>query len=55
MFTVVVAIFTLGCITIAGDSNVYKMQSQTSTIESQIKQAQEENEALKVTLLKFHH
>lgn len=53
MFTVVVAIFTLGCMTIAGDSNVYTMQSQTSKINSQIKQAQEENEALKVTLLKF--
>lgn len=46
-------IFTLGCITILGDSRVYKMQKQVTDLNSSIKKMTEENEALKVKLLKF--
>jgi cell division protein FtsL len=51
--TVAVVIFTLGVATIAGDNKVYSMQNSVTSLNTQIKQAQEENEALKVELLKF--
>lgn len=46
-------IFTFGCATILGDSRVYKMQKNVTDLNSDIKKMQEENEALKVKLLKF--
>lgn len=51
--TVAVVIFALGVATIAGDNKVYSMQNGVTDLNTQIKQAQEENEALKVELLKF--
>lgn len=53
MFNLAIVIFIFGCITIFGDSKVYTMQKQVSDLNTQIKQTQEENEALKVKLLKF--
>lgn len=53
MFSLSIVIFIFGCITIFGDSKVYTMQKQVSDLNTQIKQTQEENEALKVKLLKF--
>ena len=53
LITVAVVIFGLGFITITGDSKVYSMQKQVATLNTQIKQTQEDNEALKVQLLKF--
>ncbi len=51
--TVAVVMFALGVATIAGDNKVYSMQNGVTNLDTQIKQAQEENEALKVELLKF--
>lgn len=51
--TIAAMIFTFGCITILGDSRVYKMQKNVTDLNSDIKKMQEENEALKVKLLKF--
>jgi len=53
ILTVAIVIFSLGFITISGDSKVYNMQRKISDISTQINQKQEENEALKVKLLKF--
>ena len=53
MFLVVAAIFTLGSVTIAGDTKVYNMQRQVTQLNSSIKTMKEENEALKVNLLKY--
>ena len=53
ILTVAVVIFSLGFITISGDSKVYNMQKKVSDLNTQINQTQEENEALKVKLLKF--
>lgn len=53
MFLVVATIFTLGCITISGDTKVYNMQKQVTELTSTIKQMKEENEALKVKVLKY--
>ena len=53
VLTVAVVIFSLGLITITGDIKVYNMQNGVSNLNSQIAQTQEENEALKVKLLKF--
>lgn len=53
MFVIVTAIFTLGCITIAGDTKVYNMQRQVTEMTSTIKHIKEENEALKVKILKY--
>lgn len=53
MFNLALVISIFGCITIFGDSRVYTMQKQVSDLNTQIKQTQEENEALKVKLLKF--
>ena len=53
MFLVVAAIFTLGSVTIAGDTKVYNMQRQVTQLNSSIKTMKEENEALKVKLLKY--
>lgn len=53
MFLVVTAIFTLGCVTIAGDTKVYNMQREVTQLNSSIKTMKEENEALKVKLLKY--
>lgn len=51
--TVVVIIFGMGFMTIYGDSKVYDMQRKISNLSTQVNQTQEENEALKVKLLKF--
>lgn len=53
MLTVAMVVFTLGVATIAGDNKVYSMQKSVTDLNNQIKQAQEDNEALKVDLLKF--
>ncbi|HEX9025968.1 MAG TPA: cell division protein FtsL [Clostridium sp.] len=53
ILTVAIVIFSFGFITISGDSKVYNMQKKISDISTQISQKQEENEALKVKLLKF--
>lgn len=53
VLTVAVIIFGMGLVTISGDSKVYEMQRKTSNLSTQINQTQEENEALKVKLLKF--
>lgn len=46
-------ILCFGCVTILGDSRVYNMQKQVRQLNTEIKQIQEENEALKVKILKF--
>ena len=53
MFLIVTTVFILGCVTIAGDTKVYKMQNEVSQLDSTIKTMKEENEALKVNLLKY--
>lgn len=53
VLTIAIVIFSLGCITVWGDSKVYVMQKQVSDLNTQIKQTQEQNEALKVKVLKF--
>ena len=53
ILTMVVIIFGIGFITISGDGKVYDMQRKISNLSTQINQTQEENEALKVKLLKF--
>jgi cell division protein FtsL len=53
ILTMVVIIFGIGFITISGDSKVYDMQRKISNLGTQINQTQEDNEALKVKLLKF--
>jgi cell division protein FtsL len=53
VLTMVAIIFGLGFVTISGDSKVYDMQSKISNLSTQINQTQEDNEALKVKLLKF--
>lgn len=53
ILNVALIILSFGCITIFGDGKVYKMQKQVSDLNTEIKQTQEENEALKVKLLKF--
>lgn len=53
MITVAVITFILGFATISEDSKVYLMQKSVTDLNAQIKQEQEENDALKVDLLKF--
>lgn len=53
VLTMVVIIFGIGFITISGDSKVYDMQRKISNLSTQINQTQEDNEALKVKLLKY--
>lgn len=53
LLTIAVVIFTFGCITISGDNKLYSMQKKVSDINTQIRQTQEENEALKVSVLKY--
>jgi cell division protein FtsL len=53
MLTVAVIIIGLGFITISGDNKIYGMQNKVSKLNAEIKQTQEENEAIKVKLLKF--
>jgi cell division protein FtsL len=53
ILTVAVVIFGLGFITISSDSKVYNMQKKVAELNTQIKQTQEDNEAIKVQLLKF--
>ena len=53
VLTMVLVIFGLGFITISGDSKVYDTQRKISSLSTEINQMQEENEALKVKLLKF--
>lgn len=53
LLTIAVVIFTFGCITISGDNKLYSIQEKVSDIDTQIRQTQEENEALKVSVLKY--
>ena len=52
VLTVAMVIFSLGFITISGDSKVYNMQKQVTDLNTQIKQTEEANAALKVEMLK---
>lgn len=53
IFTVAIIILGLGFITISSDSKVYNMQKSVTDLNTEIKQTEEANEALKVKLLKF--
>lgn len=53
IFTVILFVLGLGCITIAGDGKVYKLQNNVTTLENQINSTKEENEALRVKILKY--
>ena len=53
LLTVAIVILSLGVLTITGDIKVYNMQKSVTQLNSSIKQTQEDNEALKVQLLKF--
>lgn len=53
VLTVAMVIFSFGFITISGDSKVYNMQKQVTDLNTQIKQTEEANEAIKVKLLKY--
>lgn len=53
ILTMVVIMFSLGFATVSGNGKVYNMQTKVSNLSIQINQTQEENEALKVKLLKF--
>lgn len=53
VLTIAIVIFSLGFVTISGDSKVYNMQKQITDLNTQIKQTEEANEALKVKLLKY--
>lgn len=53
MLSVIGIVLSLGCITIAGDGKVYKMQETVTTLENEISSTKEENEALKVKILKY--
>lgn len=53
MLTLVIAILGLGCFTIAGDGKAYKMQKEVINLENQISRTNEENEALRVKILKY--
>ena len=53
ILTVVMFILSIGCITIAGYSNVYKMQRAVTKLEDEINNTREENEALRVKILKY--
>ncbi|MBE6070751.1 MAG: cell division protein FtsL [Clostridium butyricum] len=46
-------ILCFGCVTILGDSRVYNMQKQVRHLNIEINKMEEENEALKVKILKF--
>lgn len=46
-------ILCFGCTTILGDSKVYNMQKQVRELNTEINEMQEDNEALKVKILKF--
>lgn len=52
VLTVAMVIFSLGFITISGDSKVYTMQKQVTDLNNEIKQTEEANEALRVEMLK---
>lgn len=53
VLTVAIVIFSLGFVTISGDSKVYNMQKQVTDLSTQINQTEEANEALKVKVLKY--
>jgi len=53
LLTVAIVILSLGVLTITGDIKVYNMQKSVTQLNSSIKQTQEDNEALKVQVLKF--
>lgn len=52
LLTVTGVIIVLGFFTILGDSRVYKMEKILSTLNAQVKTTNEENEALKVKIIK---
>ncbi|WP_186005576.1 cell division protein FtsL [Clostridium sp. DL-VIII] len=53
LLTIAGIIVTLGFITISGDNKVYDIEKSLNTVNSQISQTEEENEALKVKILKY--
>lgn len=52
VLTVAMVIFSLGFITISGDSKVYSMQKQVTDLNTQIKQTEEVNADLKLRISK---
>lgn len=46
------AIFIIGILSISRDSQVYKMQKQLNHVQNQVKEAEDENEALKIEVMK---
>ena len=53
LLNIAVVILCLGSLTILGDSRVYNMQSRIRALNSEINDLNEENEALKITILKY--
>ena len=53
MLTVVMFILGIGCVTIAGNSKIYNMQRAVTKLENEINNTNEENEALRVKILKY--
>ncbi|WP_180277943.1 cell division protein FtsL [Clostridium sp. LS] len=53
LLTVAVMVIGLGLITIYEDNKVYSMQGKVSGLTNEIKQTQEDNEALEVQILKY--
>lgn len=52
-FQIATLIFTIGIVVISRDNKVYKMQKELSTLNSQINTINDENEALRIELLKI--
>lgn len=53
LLNVAVIILCCGSITILGDSKVYNMQKRIRAIDGEINSLNEENEALRITILKY--
>lgn len=53
VLSVAVVILCFGSITILGDSKVYSMQEQVRALNSQMSELEQDNEALKIKVLKY--
>lgn len=53
LLNIAVVILCFGSLTILGDSKVYTMQQKVRALNSEIRNINEENEALKITILKY--
>lgn len=52
VFQIAIAIFVIGMVILGRDAKVYNMQKDLTQLESEIKSVQDENEALRINLLK---